>query len=103
MNKKKNILLLVVALLFSCIFIPNFYNVDRKYSNDYLAVDYVKAKNIISGKRIATVEELEEYDVNNDGKITEDDLLIMRCLICEVFDVYEVRNVKHKAIKYVKE
>lgn len=103
MNKKMNILLFVVVLLFTCIFITNFYNVDRKYPNDYLAVDYVKAKNIISEERIATVEELEEYDVNNDGKITEDDLFIMRCLICEVFDVYEVRNVRYIAIKYIKE
>lgn len=103
MNKKISILLFTIILLFSCIYTINFYTIDRKYSDDYLAVDYVKAKNIISGKRIATVEELEEYDVNNDGKITEDDLLIMRCLICEVFDVYEVRNVRHRTIKYVKE
>ena len=100
---KKIMLLLSITLLIFSVFIANFYNVDKKYSNDYLAVDYVKTKNIISEERIATVEELAKYDVNNDGKLTEDDLLIMRCLICEVFNTYEIRNTRCKAIKYIRE
>ena len=102
MDKKMKMRLLVAALFFSFIFITNFYSVDRKHTNDYLAVDYVKTKNIISEKRIATVEELKKYDVNSDGKITEDDLLIMKCLICEVFDTYEIRSTRCKAIKYIR-
>lgn len=103
MNKKISILLFTIILLFSCIYTINFYTIYRKYSDDYLAVDYVRAKNIVSEERVATAKEFEKYDVNKDGKITEDDLLIMKCLICEVFDVYEVRNIRHRAIEYVKE
>lgn len=103
MNKKMKIQLLTVVLFFSFIFVANSYNVDRKYTNDYLAIDYVNAKNIIAENRVATDKELKKYDVNNDRKINEDDLLIMRCLICEVFDIYEIRSTRCKAIKYIED
>lgn len=104
MNKKIILYILFLILFFVTFFLINLNTTTiKRYPDDYIAVDYVKAKNIINGVRPPTTEELEKYDVNCDGKLTNNDTLIMRCLICEVFDVYEIKNKYRKAIKYKEE
>lgn len=90
---------LIIIMLF--MFVLTSCN-STKYANDYSAIDYVKAQNIVFGIRGATYEELEKYDMNNDNIITHIDSEIIRQMIDGYYDEYKITN-KRKAIKYKEE
>lgn len=93
----------IIFVSFSFVVLDTFYPKHIKYATDYKAYHIVKARNIILSDSIPTEEELEKYDINDDGKINDADIELMRHMILELYDCYEVRDGRRKAIKYMNE
>ena len=96
--------LLIVFLIFAVMFyiittLPPF-TTHTKHSEDYSAIDMLRAQKIVLGYTTPTKEMIDKYDINEDGEVTYTDVQIIQQMMCGFYDSYEVRSKNHIVIKY---
>lgn len=83
-NKIYNVNLIItvfVIILLSIIFIFCRFSACVKYSYDYSLLDLLLAQKVALGYNEPTKDVIRKYDMNEDGEITNTDVLIIQHLI----------------------